>query len=153
PPPTCNGGGPPVVVSPPGGSSQCTGNLAQTTFTWGVCSCKNVTFEDDALVDGWDSSKGSYMPGQLGGGVGANNSISSMSFADIWGQSWAASNATSFSTSKFDVHHDLQSGGNIVTDSTSVTRDAHVVGSVTGEMTVGGTFFQTSGKAHPDNLK
>jgi hypothetical protein len=150
-PAVCAGGGPPVILNP-GGAPLCTGNIAQTSFTWGVCSCKNVLFDDDAFVDGWDSSKGPYMPGQLGGGVGANVTITSMSLADIWGQSWAASKATSFNTSQYDVHHDLQSAGDITTDTTTVTRNAYVVGSVTGEMSVGQTFYQTPGKGHPDNL-
>jgi len=108
----------------------------------------------DALVDGWDSTKGPYQAGQLGGGVGANASISSQSRADIWGQSWAASMSTAFSTSQFDVHHDMQSGGDVMGDSISVSRNAYVAGNISADtqMTVGQTLFQTPGKTHPGSL-
>jgi hypothetical protein len=147
----CAGGGPPIVVNAPSGAL-CLGNVAQTTFTWSLCSCKSVNFMDNALIDGWNSTSGPYKPGQLGGGVGANVEISDSSSAQIWGQAWAASMATAFDTTSLSVHHDLQSGGNMTADGVSVTRDAYVAGDITGTMTVGGTFYQTAGKAHPGNL-
>jgi hypothetical protein len=110
-----------------------------------VCSCKNITFEDNALVDGWNSQAGPYVPGQLGGGIGADNEISSMSGADIWGQAWADSKATSFSAAA-NVHYDLQSGGDISADGLNVMHNAYVVGNISGNMTVGGTLYQTTGK-------
>jgi hypothetical protein len=143
----CMNGGAPVQIGA-AGSSMCAGLLAQTTFTWSVCSCKNVLFDDDAYIDGWDSTRGPYVAHQLGGGLGADGSISSQSLADIWGQSWAASTATSFNVAAFNVHHDLQSGGNITCDMMDVTRDAYVAGNINGQMTVGGTLYQTPGKAH-----
>jgi hypothetical protein len=124
----------------------CLGGIAQTTFTWSVCSCKNVVFEGEALVDGWNSMSGPYVPGKLGGGVGADVAITSMSGTDIWGQAWAASNATAFNM-QGNVHHDLQSGGDITADGLNVSRDAYVAGNINGQMTVGGTLYQTPGKA------
>jgi hypothetical protein len=152
PPATCAGGGPPVMVGTSTGPTQCAGLIAQTTFTWSVCSCKDVSFSSAALIDGWDSTMGAYKPGQLGGGVGANMSITTESGADIWGQSWAASTATSFNVSGLNVHHDLKSGGNITGDGLAVTRDAYVVGNINGGMTVGGTLYQTPGKSHPSGV-
>jgi hypothetical protein len=131
----------------PGGAPVCLGLVAQTSFTWGLCSCKNVSFEDNALVDGWNSTYGPYKPGQLGGGVGANGEISSASGADIWGQSWAASTATAFSGA-FTIHYNLESGGDVSANGLSVTHDAYVAGNISGDMTVGGTLYQPAGKAH-----
>src|SRR5262249_44492928 len=132
-----------------GSTARCAGVIAQTSFTWSVCSCQDVNLTADALVDGWNSTKGGYVPHTLGGGVGANRSILCQSYADIWGQSWAASTATAFNTAAMDVHHDLQSGGNVSGDQINVTRDAYVAGNISGQMTVGGTLYQTMGKAHP----
>jgi hypothetical protein len=146
-PAVCAGGGPPVSINP-GSGSVCLGNLAQTTFTWSLCSCKSVNFMDNALVDGWNSTVGPYKPGQLGGGVGADVSISCGSSADIWGQSWAASMATAYDASGYTVHHDLQSGGNMTADGVSAMRDAYVAGNITGNMTVSGTLYQPMAKAH-----
>ena len=151
-PTACAGGGPVPTIGT-GATAQCAGLIAQTTFTWSVCSCKDVNFTADALVDGWDSTKGPYKAGTLGGGVGANNSIQTMSTADIWGQTWAASTTTAFNTSQIAVHHNLESGGNVTGGDVTVTKDAYVSGNVTSDtMTVGGTFYQSPGKSHPANL-
>jgi hypothetical protein len=128
------------------GSNTCAGALAQTTFTWAVCSCKNIAFQDGFLIDGWNSLQGPYTPGQLGGGAGANVEISSQSSGDIWGQAWAASTATAFSAS-MNVHHDLQSGGNISADGLNVSRDAHVAGNISGDMSIAQTLYQPAGKS------
>jgi hypothetical protein len=146
-PALCAGGGPQIVTMPSGSAPMCLGLLAQTTFTWGVCSCKNVNFMDDALIDGWNSTVGPYKAGQLGGGVGANGEILGMSNTDIWGQAWAASPTTSFGVSQLEVHYDLQSAGNVNGDAITVTHDAYVGGNISGQMSVGGTLYQTPGKA------
>ena len=144
---TCtNGGAPAQVIA--GGKNTCAGLIAQTAFTWSVCSCKNINFEGDAYVDGWDSTRMAYVPMHLGGGLAADGTITSQSLADIWGQSWAASPMTSFNVSAYNVHHDLQSGGNITCDMMDVTRDAYVAGNINGNMRVGGTLYQTPGKAN-----
>ncbi|HMF41208.1 MAG TPA: hypothetical protein VKQ32_10950 [Polyangia bacterium] len=148
PPATCTGGGPSPTVGA-GSTAKCAGLIAQTSFTWSVCSCQNITFDADALVDGWNSTMGGYKPHQLGGGMGANMSISSMSLADIYGQSWAAASSTAFNVSAFNVYDDIRSGGNISGDQVAAARDAYVVGNISGQMTVGGTLYQTPGKAHP----
>jgi hypothetical protein len=150
PPATCAGGGPAITVGT-GSTAMCTGLTAQTTFTWGVCSCKDVAFDAEMLIDGWDSTKGPYVPMQLGGGVGADGSITAMSGGDIWGQSWAASASTSFNVSGLNVHHNVQSGGNI-TGEMSITKDAYVVGNVDDGVTIGGTLFQPKGKSHPSGV-
>jgi hypothetical protein len=152
PPASCTGGGPAVTVGG-GSAAKCAGLVAQTNFTWGVCSCKNVSFSSEALVDAWDSTKGPYVAGQLGGGVGADMSISTDGAANIYGQSWAASTATAFDTQQLTVHQDLQSGGTVAGGDISVTRDAYVAGDITSDsMTVGRNFYQPSGKGHPSNL-
>jgi hypothetical protein len=146
PPASCAGGGPAVTIGT-GTTARCAGAVAQTTFTWGVCSCRNVSFEDNALIDGFDSTKGAYVPNQLGGGLGADGTISNQSVADVWGQGWAGSTATSWMIGQFNVHHDMHSGGDVSGDTMSVTKDAYVAGNINASMTVGGTLYQTPNKA------
>jgi hypothetical protein len=148
-PATCAGGGPNISLDPGMGAvAQCAGKLAQTTFTWSICSCKNVNFEDATLIDGWDSTKGTYKAGQLGGGVGADGSITAMSGAQIWGQAWAAAKGTAFNISGLTVHDDLQSGGNVVGEG-SVTHNAYVVGNIDGNLQVGKMLYQKGVTVNP----
>jgi hypothetical protein len=151
-PAMCTGGGPTVQLGGTGAATKCAGLVAQTTFTWSVCSCKNASFQSGFLIDGWDSTRGPYVPKQLGGGLGANMSVLADGGGDVWGQCWAGSPATSFNVSGLSVHHDLQSGGNITGEGT-VAKDAYVVGGIDGSLSVGGTLYQTPGKAHPSGAK
>jgi hypothetical protein len=69
-PAKCSVGGPPIDIPTGSGGTTCTGNVAQTTFTWALCSCSGVRASSTLLTDAYDSTKGPYMPGGLGGGVG-----------------------------------------------------------------------------------
>jgi hypothetical protein len=145
-PASCSAGGPPVALSSGSGASTCAGLLAQTSFTWGVCSCANALLSSNSLIDGWNSLKGPYTPGQLGGGIGANGAITAQSNTDIWGQAWAASTATAFTTASMNVHHDVQSGGDVQAGGLNGSRDAHVAGNIGGSMSVARTLYQSPGK-------
>lgn len=139
---------PAITLNTGPGTTTCAGLLAQTSFTWSVCSCKNVVFQSSALVDGFNSLAGSYTPGQLGGGVGANGSITAEDDStNIWGQASAASNATAFNTQTMNVHHNLHSGGDIQAQGLNCSLDAFVNGNISGSMSVAGTLFQSPGKS------
>ncbi|MCL2448397.1 MAG: hypothetical protein FWD17_05570, partial [Polyangiaceae bacterium] len=150
-PAACAGGGPAVTVN--GGSgSQCTGLVAQTNFTFSVCSCKDARLEAQTLIDGWNSAAGPYTPGQIGGGLGADGAITADDDADIWGQAWAASTSTAFTVdSSMTVHSDLHSGGNIETSDLEVSGDAYVAGNINDSITVAKTLYQPSGKSAGDS--
>jgi hypothetical protein len=53
--------------------------------------------------------------------------------ADIWGQAWAASTTTGFNVSQLEVHHNLESAGNVVGDPVTVTGNAYVGGNINGQ--------------------
>ncbi len=132
------------------GSVGCLGQLAQTTFTWALCSCKDVNLMSSGLVtDAYDSTKGPYAPGGLGGGVGLNGSLDSSSSNEIGGTLWASSSAGVTSTAPDTVKQELHVGGPVTASSTfDVGDDAYVAGNVstTGTLSIGKTLYLPSGK-------
>jgi len=148
PPPKCADGlGPPISIDglP---KAPCSGDLASTTFTWAVCSCTDLNFTGQILIDGFDSSKGPYKPGELGAGVGANARVRASSRADVYGQLWGASTATAVeASSAATIHHDVRSGGTMTVGDMAAKRDAYVASSITGKLVVTGTLHISPGAA------
>jgi hypothetical protein len=141
----CAGGGPPVVVPLGDAGSTCAGTIAQTLFTWALCSCTDVTVSQSFLTDSYDSSKGPYQapPYQLGGGVGLNGKMTVSSGADIYGTLWASSSSGTEASTPTHVYQELHSGGSIGTStSISVVDDAYVDGNVGGNVSIGKTLYQ-----------
>lgn len=147
-PPKCADGiGPAITIDTPG-KDPCAGDLASTTFTWAVCSCTDIAFTGRVLVDGFDSSKGPYKPGELGAGVGANGRVRASSQADVYGQLWGASTATAVeATSVATIHHDVRSGGAMTVADMGAKKDAYVSGAINGKLTVAGTLHISPGAA------
>src|SRR5262249_9129999 len=69
----CVGIGPPI--NPGGPGSQCSGNIATTSFTWALCSCTYVKANQMVYTDGFDSNQGPYVPGKHAGAVGMNGNF------------------------------------------------------------------------------
>jgi len=130
--PTCPEGGPAIILDDGTGKKPCVGDVAKTTFTWGLCSCTNVKSSSKLLVDGFDSTKGPYKPGELGGGVGLNGDFRASSISDVWGTLWASSSVGMTTSNDTSVHNELHVGGPLSTKTCDVTKDAWVVGNVTG---------------------
>lgn len=141
-PNNCVGGGPPQKIGAGAQTDPCAGALATKTFTWALCSCTNIQLSGVALIDGFDSSKGTYTPGQLGAGMGYNGSLQTSSSFDIYGTMWGSA-ASGFQTNApSNVHLDLRSGGNVKTASFTLDADAYVKGNVEGTpFTVGKRLF------------
>jgi hypothetical protein len=147
-PAMCAGGGPPTQVGSGSGGTTCAGSIGGTSFTWTVCSCNNVATSAEVLLDGWNSLVGPYMPGQLGGGMGADKSVTGDSMVDIWGAMWAAATTgTSINIQNASsVHDTVKSGASVGVDGFTISHDAYVAGDITGPMSVGGTLYQSPGK-------
>src|SRR5262249_45117547 len=74
PPATRQNGRPPINVGNVSNPATCTGNIAQTTFLWALCSCTDINLQDLLITDAFDSTKGPYpQPNVLGGSVGLDN--------------------------------------------------------------------------------
>ncbi len=128
-PTKCVGGGPPVVSPAAGGG--CLGELAQTSFRWTICSCKDAQAGQALVVDAYDSSNGPYAPGAFGGGVGANGKIAPMQGVDIGGAAWSAGAAGISIGAASTVRQDLRVGGPVnAGGSLAVVRDAFITGNV-----------------------
>jgi hypothetical protein len=128
----CAGGGPPGSISVDAGQ-ECAGLLATTTFTWALCSCTDITFSASVLTDGFDSTKGPYAPGGLGGGVGLNGKFAaSVPKIDIGGTLWEASDGGMSQEAETEVHQELHVGGPLYGAALTVRGDAHVTGNVSG---------------------
>jgi hypothetical protein len=148
-PAACVGGGPPIVNPPTLGG--CLGALAATSFRWTLCSCKDVQLSDLILVDAFDSTKGPYKPGGIGGGVGADNRY--VSSADsvppsggIWGDLWASSTTGINDSANEVIKHELRSGGPLASSAMmTIGADAYANGNVTGGVSIGGKLYVPSG--------
>ncbi len=128
----CVGGGPPINV-PVGPTNECTGALAQTTFTWALCSCTDITFSASVLIDGYNSATGPYVPGGLGGGVGLNGKFAaSVPKIDISGTLWEAADAGMSQEAETEIHQELHVGGPVYGAALTVRGDAHIAGDVSG---------------------
>jgi hypothetical protein len=142
-PAKCVGGGPPISETAQNGG--CLGDLAQKTFRWSLCSCTDVDFSAPVLVDGYDSTKGPYVPGvtgATGGGVGANDKESASSTLNVGGDLWSHGTTGISNSAKHEIGHDLRINGPLDPSAAmSVGNDAFVNGDVTtsNTITVGNT--------------
>ena len=145
----CAGGGAPISIGS-GSTATCLGDLAQTTFTWALCSCTDVTSSTTLFVDGFDSSEGPYEPGQLGGGVGVNGSFRASHETDIWGTLWASGNVTTSFPAQ--VHNELHAGGSVDVNDFVVGNDAYIAGDSTGDLAITGTLTTPDGASLGANV-
>jgi hypothetical protein len=148
-PPACTGGGPPVVNPP--GQGGCLGGLGATTFTWTLCSCKDVRLSDLILVDAFNSAMGPPTPGGVGGGVGADNVYHSSASSvpatggGVYGDLWASSPMGIDDSAPELIEHELRSGGPLHSSATmSIGADTYANGDVTGGVAIGGKLYTTT---------
>jgi hypothetical protein len=142
-PSACMGVGPPIIITTPTGST-CAGNLAQTSFTWALCACKNVTINGNLTTDAFNSTQGPYTPGGKGGAVGMNGSYDGNQLTDVGGTFWTSSTAGLTANQNFATHQDLYVNGPIdCNQQCSVDIDAHINGNITvnAPMTITGTLY------------
>jgi hypothetical protein len=155
----CMGVGPPIIINQPGGST-CAGNLAQTSFTWALCACRDVTINGNLTTDAFNSTQGPYMPGGKGGPVGMNGSYNGNQLTDVGGTFWTASTAGLTANQPFATHQDLYVDGPVdCNQQCTVDLDAYINGDITvnAPMTIGKTLYVPANvtppaQVHPGNL-
>lgn len=141
----CNGGGPAIDVELDGGLS-CTGNLAQVSFRWALCSCTDLDISAPLTTDGYDSTKGPP-DGGLGGNVGCDLAAVNWSQSvQVGGDLWAADAGTFMPSGPgSEIRQDLHLGGTISASSPfTIDGNAYVVGSVSGATVEGTTSHPAS---------
>jgi hypothetical protein len=139
-PAKCANGGPPINIATGTSTSSCAGALAQTTFTWALCSCTNITASDILLTDAYDSTKGPYPPNPpiLGGSVGLDGTFSSQNAVTIGGSLWDSSSTGLSSDGSATVKEELHVGGPVNVQQFGVGLSGFVNGSVSGStLTIG----------------
>jgi hypothetical protein len=134
PPAKCVNGGPPINFGgADGGVGSCAGNVAQTTFTWALCSCTDVNVSDILLTDAYDSTKGPYpMSKGPGGGVGLDRTFNSSSTVNVGGALWASAANGLTSSGDTTVGEELHVGGQLNAQLFTVGYDGFVNGAVSG---------------------
>ena len=146
PPAKCADGGPPIIIPRPGTTDLCAGNLAATTFTWALCSCKDVALTQSFTTDAYDSTKGPYLPGGVGAGVGLDQMFTASNTVAVGGTLWDSSAAGLLSTAPLTVKQELHVGGDVSTQVCTVSDDAYLAGNASGNpLTIGKTLHQPMG--------
>lgn len=132
----CEGSGPPIIIGDQGGlmGDVCTGDIAQVTFRYAICSCESPTGTDELVTDAFDSTQGAYTPGGRGGAVGTNGSYTATGLARIGGALWVSGTGSSQVTNEHTVLGELHVQGNLTAAALmSVDRDAYVGGDLTAQ--------------------
>jgi len=146
----CADGGPPIDLGDTVTvERQCSGNLAERTFRWAVCSCEDIDSTgrgDGMFADAYDSSIGPYVPGGEGGGVATNGSLKANSGFYTTGTLWAADQFNSgiavSTNSAATIGQRLHAGSSVNLGSgTTVGGDAYINGDVADALTIGGTLY------------
>jgi hypothetical protein len=128
-PASCSDGSPPLVND--GTSTTCSGDFAETTFRWALCSCTDVVLTNPMTTDAFSSAAGSYMPGGLGGGVGLNGAYDASSEVTAYGDLWASSADGLESTNPTDIKQEVHVGGTVQSSGTfAVGEDAYIAGNL-----------------------
>lgn len=142
----CAGKGPPILVGDDG-KQICAGALAATTFRFGLCTCEGYVSSGKLTTDGFDSTKGAYVPGQNDGSVGTNAKLNASNDLVIGGSLWVSSKDGITVSSNVTVGGDLQCGGEYTTtQNLKVGDDASVNGKIIGkDLTVVDVLTQPAG--------
>lgn len=143
----CAGGGPPIDLGETVTvERQCTGELAERTFRWAVCSCDGFSANTGIVADAYDSSTGPYVPGGEGGGLATNGIIHTNVGFEATGTVWAADaldTGTAVSTNTpATIGQRLHAGSSVQMGSgTSIGGDAYINGDVANNLSIGGILY------------
>jgi len=117
----------------------CESQLAQTTFTFGLCVCQDLAMANALYSDGYSSSSGSYQPDGEGGSVGVHQNFLSAGLIDITGSLYSGIDYRPLGAD--DIHGELHVGDeSFAAGDIHIYHDAYVVTSITGiQYTIDGT--------------
>lgn len=149
--PTCEGvGGAALVLNSGATGALCAGAEAQNAFGWGLCACEDAIFDNQVVVDAFDSRAGPYAAGGQGGGLGANGVVRASNRLAVSGALWSAGEGGLTSYNALAVGQALHLGGPLVAfQAGEVGGDAVVWGDATAYngFDIGGVLSQPEGAA------
>ncbi len=133
----CEGKGPTIAIGTNDGDGEvddiCTGNLAEQTFRFALCTCTDGTSMGQLKTGSFDSAQGPFdEPDDSGGAVGINRNLAMPGNIDIGGTTILAGPkgvvlpGVTKINGDFKVKGPLQFAGTL-----DVTRDLHVGGNLT----------------------
>ena len=134
----CAGGGPPVRFDEVN-DDLCSGDVAEDTFRWAMCICSDARFTAGLATDAFDSREGPYLPGSLGGSVGANSELNTNSTVDIGGSVWIGPNGSlGWNAAQNDIRGELHVGGVSANSSntTTVAENAYIAQNISGSFAI-----------------
>jgi hypothetical protein len=158
PPAKCAGGGPPTVVGGPPVPT-CTGQIASVSFTHGLCACNDIgvpALTSDTFLDAFDSTKGPYVPGGVGGSAAADGALRNTALFDATGDIAVSGAAGQTIGAKTNVGQELHVEGPLrLNDELKVKGDAYLAGAISGVVTatIGGKLFTPACGAVPANVQ
>ena len=147
-PEECSDIGPPIEIDVDDGEfDACTGEIAQSTFLWALCTCGDLTTQDHLLTDGFNSSSGPYQPGGLGAGVGVNGHFATESEAWIWGAVYVGPPSGVDFGDETEIHQQLHVGGDLwAGDYCQIYDDAYIAGDIDADdLEISGTLYSPAG--------
>src|SRR5690554_1883139 len=146
----CAGGGPAIDLGDTVTvERQCSGELAERTFRWAVCSCEDLISNSGMNADAYDSTLGPYTPGGIGGGVATNGMLRANSGFTVTGMLWAADELNTGTAAQTNmaatIGQRLHAGSTVRLGSgTTIGGDVYVNGDIERSMTIGGTLYSPS---------
>ncbi len=129
----------------------CSGKIAYDNFRFALCTCADLATSAGLSTDAFDSRRGPYLPGSIGGGVGINGPLTIGARIKIGGDLIVsdARGITGNSAGPLQVGGNLQSGGPLqLSSSLQVARHAEISGDLrAADVDIGGQLIQPSGAA------
>ncbi|MCK6549317.1 hypothetical protein L6R52_25970 [Myxococcota bacterium] len=144
----CDGRGP-VVLTSDSGDPTCGSTIAERTFRFAVCACTDLVLGHHLDTDAFDSARGAYSPGGVGGSVGVNGGLNVTAPMSIGGSVWVggASGVTASASADVVVGADLVVRGPFASGAgLDVRRDAKIGAALSARsLHVGGTLTLPEG--------
>jgi hypothetical protein len=122
--------------------TSCSGDVAATSFGFGICTCDALSTGGSSVIDAYDSTSGPYVAGapNLGGGVGTNASYSCGSTCTITGDLWTG--ASDSGLKNLTVDEQIHINGTVSGSATLIVDgESFVSGSFTKAANLSGDLF------------
>lgn len=143
----CSGSGAVVIV---GGGDLCSGDVAEETFRFGLCTCQSAEVGAQLTMDAFDSALGPYGSTSTSGGqnilndgnLGINTTLTTSGKVDIMGSAYVGGGGFGVGPSSTISRNVFANGSaNQSNARTGVGRNMYVNGNVTGGFDIGGNLY------------
>jgi hypothetical protein len=132
------------------GGGVCSGNVAQNTFRFGVCTCMDLQAQSNLLIDAFDSSLGGYGAPLPGGGanvhsdghVGVNGELMLAGRLTCMGSTFVSGGGFSVGNQSYvDVNVYAAGDATQINSASTIQRNAFIDGNVIGRYDIGNDLY------------